>query len=298
MRSNKTLWSTVCVLLLLSGSQVMSQEIKLAGFSFTRFPGAAVKGSPLNREIEVNEYNFFVNFPKRLEDEKTVLINGLQYKLITPFADNDVTIGIDGQNLHLVCYRLTVLRALSNNWSLFVSLSPTLSSTFNTRLEKEDFLFNGILHFVKKKSDHFSYGGGIALTARFGNSIPIPTVQLTYKSEKGKLQVFLPRHITYDRYFGKLTAGLKVEVDGSLYNVNYTRISPPDELQPVNKVGYTRVIFGPHINYRVGKFIQLEASGGMTAGQSVELQSELFSDDKYDVDNGAFLRFGISILPP
>ena len=283
--------------LLIIGGQVLMAQ-KLAGFSFTRFPGAGVTDSPLNREIELNEYNFFVNLPMRLKNEKTVLINGLQYKLVIPTADNDVALNIDGQHLHVVGYSLTVVHQLKNDWRALIVLSPTLSSTFNQPLEGDDFLFNGTVQFIKRKSEKLSYGGGILATSRFGDPIILPSLQLTHKTDRSKFQVILPRGITYERYYGKLTAGLKAEVDGSLYNVNYSRTTLLNEVQPVDKVGYTRVVLGPSLSYRLGKVIQLEASGGISVAQSIELQGDPFEDESYDLDNGTFFQVGVSIVPP
>lgn len=295
--SYKPLWHIVCGLLLLGSSPALAQDLQLAGASFTRFPTADIAGSPRNPQVEVNEYDFFLNLPKQLKNEKTILIHGLQYRLVTPFADNDLNLGLDGQNLHLIGYRLIVLHPLANEWKVLVLLNPTLSSTFNTALEGDDFLFNGMLQFVKKKSDRFSYGGGVAYTSRFGEPIPIPTLQLTFSSKNSKLQVLLPRRIAYDRYFGKFTAGLLVAVSGSRYNVNYTRTNAFDVIEPVDKLAYTRVVFGPSLGYRMGK-IQLEASGGITVARQVELQGGLFEDENYDIANGPFFRLGIAILPP
>ena len=296
--SHQPLLTIVCGLLLLSSSPTMSQNLQLAGFSFTRFPGAGVIDSPLNQEVEVNEYNFFLNLPRRLKNEKTILIHGLQYRLVTLFADNDLNLGLDGENMHILGYRLTALHQLANNWKVLVSLNPTLSSTFNTALEGDDFLFNGALQFIKKKSGRFSYGGGIAYTPRFGEPILIPTLQLTFNSENGKLEVRLPRRIAYDRYFGKFTAGLHVAASGSRYNVNYTRTNFLNDIEPVDKLAYTRIVLGPSLSYRMGKVIQLQASGGITVARSVELQGDLFEDENYDIVNGPFFRFGIAIVPP
>ena len=295
--SYKPLWHIVCGLLLLGSSPALAQDLQLAGSSFTRFPTADIAGSPRNQQVEVNEYDFFLNLPKQLKNEKTILIHGLQYRLVTPFADNDLNLGLDRQNLHLIGYRLIVLHPLANEWKVLVLLNPTLSSTFNTALEGDDFLFNGTLQFVKKKSDRFSYGGGIAYTSRFGEPIPIPTLQLTFSSKNSKLQVLLPRRIAYDRYFGKFTAGLLVAASGSRYNVNNTRTNAFDVIEPVDKLAYTRVVFGPSLGYRMGK-IQLEASGGITVARQVELQGDLFEDENYDIANGPFFRLGIAILPP
>ena len=297
-RSHKTLLNMLCGLLVLSSMPAMSQDLQLAGFSFTRFPRAEVKDSPLRQKVEVNEYNFFFNLPRTLKNDKTILISGFQYRLVTPLTDNDLNLGLDGQNLHLIGYRLTVLHPLQNDWKVLVSLNPTLSSTFNTVPEGDDFLFNGTLQFVKKKSDHFSYGGGIAYVSTFGEPGFIPALQFTYSSGNSKLQVLLPRRITYDRYFGKFTAGLEISASGSRYNVNYVRTNFFNDNEPVDKLAYTRIVFGPSFSYRVGGVIQLEASGGITAGRSVELQSDLFDDEKYDITNGPFFRFGIALVPP
>ena len=71
------------MLLLLSSSQVMSQDIQLAGLNYTKFSNAEVLDSPLHQKVEVSEYNFFLNLPKPLKNDKTILINGLQYRLAT-----------------------------------------------------------------------------------------------------------------------------------------------------------------------------------------------------------------------
>ena len=296
--SYKLLLNIVCGLLLLYSSPTMSQDLQLAGFSFTRFPGAKVMDSQLNQEVEVNEYNFFLNLPKQLKNGKTVLINGLQYQLVTLFTDNDLNLGLDGRNLHLIGYRLTALHQLANNWRVLISLNPTLSSTFDTALEGDDFLFNGTLQFTKKKSDRLSYGGGVTLTPIFGEPILIPTLQLTYSSENDKLHVLLPRRITYDRYFGKITVGLEFATNGSRYNVNYSRTNFLNDIEPVDKLTYTRMVFGPSLSYRMGKVIQLEASGGITVARRGELQGDAFEDENYDIANGPFFRFGIAIAPP
>lgn len=290
--------NALCALLLLGCSPVMSQNLQLAGFSFTRFPSAELSDSPLNQKVEVNEYNFFLNLPKQFKNEKTILINGLQYRLVTTFTDNDLNLGLDKQHLHLVGYRMTVLHQLANQWKVFVSLNPTLSSTFNTSLERNDFLFNGLLQFVNKKTDRLSYGGGIAFTSRFGSPIFIPALQLTVRSDKSKLRIILPRGITYDRYFGKFTVGLKVAASGSRYNVNNSRTNLLNETELIDKLAYTRVIIGPSVSCRVGKIVQLEASGGIAIARNVELQGDLFDDENYHVGHGPYFQLGIAVVPP
>ena len=283
---------------ILSGYGTFAQGLELAGFSFTRFPGAQVVDSPINQEIEVNEYNFFLNIPKPLKNEKTVIVNGLQNKLVTPFAENDIAVGIDGENLHLIGYRLMVLHQLKNDWRLLALVNPALSSTFSTSLDSDDFLLNGTLQFIKQKTEKLSYGGGLLFTSRFGNPILLPTLQLTLKTEKSQFKMVLPRSISYERYFGDFTAGLEASVDGSLYNVNYAIDTGGSLAEPVDKVGYTRVIVGPKLSYRIGEVLKLNASGGIAAVRRLELQSDFFENLTNEVEASTFLQLGISIVPP
>ena len=295
--NRKSPLSIVWALIFLFSMPAMSQDLQLTGFGYTTFPEAEVMDSQLNQKIQLNEYNFFLNLPKRLKNQKTVLINGFQYGLVTLDGANDLQLGLDGQDLHLIGYRLTALHQLANDWSLLASLNPTLSSTFNTALETEDFLFNGLLQFTKKKSEYFSYGAGIAYLSTFGEPAFIPTLQLTLKSNNSKFQVFLPRQITYSRYFCRITAGVQLAASGSRYNINNSSTDFND-FEFVDQLAYSRVILGPTFSYRVGKLIQLEASGGLTFGRKSELQGDLYEGADYDVANGTFFRFGISIVPP
>lgn len=297
MLSHKPLLNMVCCLLLMSCSTAISQDIQLAGFSYTRFPGAEIKDSQLNQELVVNEFNFFLNFPKPLNNKKTILVNGLEYRSMAPSGDNDLNRDLDGQNLYVIGYRLTALHQLQNDWRVLISLNPTLSSSFNTALEGNDFLLNGALQFVKKKSERFSYGGGIALTSRFGEPKLIPTLLLKFSSEKNQLHVLLPRDISFDHYFGKFIAGFQIMTSGSRYNVNYTRTNSFQDIEPVDKLAYSRIVLGPSLRYRVGKAIRLEASGGITVARRVELQGNPSYDVSYETANGPFFRFGIVVVP-
>ncbi len=295
---HKSLLNIVCGLLLISSIPAMSQDLKLAGFSYTRFPSTDIVDSRLNQSLQVSEYNFFLNLPKPLKNKKTFLIHGFQYRLVVIDGDNDLRFGLDKQNLNLIGYRLTALHQLKNDWKVMVSLNPTLSSTFNKALERDDFLFNGLFQFIKKKSERLSYGAGVAYISTFGEPAFLPTLQLTYKSKKDKFQILLPHHITYDHHFGRFTAGLQLSASGSRYNVNNSRTHSLNSFELVDQLAYSRVIFGPSLRYRIGKVIQLEASGGFTVGRRAELQGDLYEEVDYDINNGFFLQFGISVLPP
>jgi len=290
------LCSSLC---LLNISLMKAQDIKLAGFNYTRFPNAPLVNSPINQEVQINEYSFFVNIPKPLKNQKTVLVNGLQYKLVTPFLQNDAALGIDGQDFHIIGYQFLALHKLKNNWAVLGVLNPILSSTLSTDLGQDDLLVNGTLQFMKQQSERFSYGGGLLFTSRFGNPQLFPALMVTAQTPKSRFRAFLPQEITYDRYYGKLTVGLQAVVDGSLYNVDLLVDNGGGNVEPVDKVAYTRIVIGLTLSYRLGKMLQIQAAGGITASRSVELESDFFDTQTSEVENGApFFRVGIALVPP
>ncbi len=274
-------------------------QLKLVDVSYSYFPSSEIEDTPLNQEVELSEYNFALSFPKKLKNDKTVLINGLQYKLVTPSSEHDFDL-ITGsrQNLHFIGYRLMVIHQMANNWRFLLLANPSLSSTFNTGLESDDFLFNGSLQFIKKKSERFSYGGGLVFTSRFGNPMFLPALQLVFTQPKSELKIILPNRITYERFYGKLTPGLQMAVDGSNYNYNFNRINDNNELELVSSFGYTRVVVGPTVKYHIGKMIQIEASGGLVVARRLELQGDTFENEQFNVENGAFFQLGISLVSP
>lgn len=284
--------------LLLCSSSVRSQNLQLAGFSVTRLPGSEIVGLPLNQKIETNEFNFFINIPKPLKNEKTIIINGLKYRLITPFVDNEEIQRFDGQNLHLISYQLTIAHKLANQWLGLIVMNPTLSSTFNTSVERDDVIFPGAVQFIKNKSDNFSYGFGIARTARFGEALIIPTLQLTKSYQKSTLKIVFPRQVSFDYHFEKFDAGLQFSISGSEYNANYSITTSSDIEQPIDRLAYSRIILGPRFSFRVGKILLLEASGGFATARSIDLRGDQIEDEKYDIKNGAFFQFGVALVPP
>ncbi len=274
-------------------------QLELAGFRYSHFPSVGIEDSPSNQEVELSEFNFFLNLPKKLKNDKTVLVNGLEYKLVTPSSEDDFDL-ITGnrQNLHFIGYRLMILHPMANDWRLLLLANPSLSSTFNTDLEGDDFLFNGTLLFTKKKSERFSYGGGLVFTSRFGNPRFLPALQFDFTQPKSELKIILPNRITYERFYGKLTPGLQMTVDGSNYNYNFYRVNEDNELELVSSLGYTRVVVGPTVKYCIRKMIQLEASGGLAVARRLELQGDTFENEQFNVENGAFFQVGISLVPP
>jgi len=281
-----------------TSTQLYAQSLQLGGLSFTRFPNADITDSPFNQSVETNEYKFFINIPAQLKNDRTILVNGLTYSAVTPFAENDLNNSIDRQNLHLVDYQLILIQRLKKEWTGIVVLNPALSSTFNTWLESDDLIFNVTLQLVKMKSKDFNYGFGVARTARFGESRFLPILQLTKANKNSTLQVFLPRQISYDYHFGNIDVGAQISVEGSEYNANYSVLNFNNFEVPVDKLAYSRITFGPKLSYSLNDLVRIEVLGGLVAKRSIELQGNSLNDENFEIENAPFFQFGLILVPP
>ena len=53
-----------------------AQDFKLAGIQYNNYQKSEIKNDSGNQEISFQEFGAFVNFPKKLKNDKTVLVNG------------------------------------------------------------------------------------------------------------------------------------------------------------------------------------------------------------------------------
>ncbi|MEO1022792.1 MAG: DUF6268 family outer membrane beta-barrel protein [Bacteroidota bacterium] len=275
-----------------------AQNLDLAGFSYTRLPSADVVDSPSNQRAETNELNAFLNIPIPLRNKKTILIHGLQYRRVAPVVENDRNGTIDGQTLHLASYRFMLVHKLKSDWTAMFIVNPTLSSTFNTPLERDDVIGNGVIQFMRRPSDHFSYGFGVARTARFGEVLIIPTFQLTKDYQHSTLQVFLPRQISFDYHFRTFDLGVQFSLSGSEYNANYTVMDASNNEVSVDKLAYSRILLGPTFSYPINDLLRFDAFGGVVANRRIELIGGSGVDETLEVESAPFFQIGISLGLP
>ena len=73
-------------------------------------------------------------------------------------------------------YSISYANSISNNWSYLVDVKPTLSSNFDSNINKSDFLLNGGIVFTKKYKNS-SFQLGAIKNSSFGfnltNDIPV-----------------------------------------------------------------------------------------------------------------------------
>lgn len=275
-----------------------AQDLDLAGFSYTRLPAADVVDSPANQRAETNELNVFLNIPIPLKNKKTILIHGLQYRRVTPAIENDRNGTIDGQTLHLASYRLMLVHKLKPDWTAMFIVNPTFSSTFNTPLERDDVIGNGVIQFVRRLPNGLSYGFGVARTARFRQVLIVPTLQLTKEYQHSTLQVFLPRQVSFDYHFRTFDLGVQFSLSGSEYNANYTVMDASNNEVSVDKLAYNRILLGPTFSYPINDLLRFDVFGGLVANRTIELRDGPGIDNTLNIESAPFFEVGISLGLP
>jgi len=282
---------------LLMGADLMAQDIKLAGVEYFNYPKAAVKDVSGNGEISFQEFGAYVNFPKALKNNKTVIVNGLNYGLVSAtLLDNDAAVDYE-RTFHRISYDFMVIHRLQNDWTVTGRLAPTLASDFKESLSWDDYIMQGSLIAVKRLNPHTSIGGGLVYTTNLGTPLPLPGFQMRYNKDRHHLLIFLPAVIDYGYQLdaaNKWKIGFRTGLNGANFNVSAEQDNIGMEM---DRLKYFRANLGPVINYKITKMIQIEAFGGLSALRNYRFEDKQDNEYKYDSEVSGFFNIGIAIVP-
>jgi hypothetical protein len=232
-----------------------------------------------------------------LKNKKTIILNGLDYSLVRVYSKNNVNPDTRTDNLHFIGYNLTILQQVKNQWYLTATLYPSISSSLDNGLKKEDFLFNSRIGMLNRKSEIFSYGFGLLLTSKFGRPLLVPNFTLTNNSGNNRLYINLPLHISYQYSWNMFELGMDIDVAGSKYNTNIEYIAEDGIEYTIGEIQYSRITMGPHVSYRLKQNVRIDLQGGMTFNRTLKFSGDEFDNEDYTMKKGAFFQLGISILP-
>jgi hypothetical protein len=273
-----------------------SQDFKLAGIHYVNYPKSEIKDVSRNQETSFQEFGAFVNFPKKLKNDKTTLINSFGYGFVEATMYNFTQPQTNEYEIKLqeFYYQLMLLHKWNEKWSLLVNLKPTLASDFEAKLSSDDFIFQGAVTVTRKLSSTFKIGGGLAYSARLGSPRLIPLVNLQYKKNRHEINALFPINAKYTYSLlpsNKLELGVKYNLNGGNFNVY-------SEDNSIDKINYSRVNFGVLANYQLTKILRFEAFGGLSAGRKYSLIDT--DDTTYDFDSvsAPFFSVGIVLVPP
>ena len=178
----------------------------------------------------MDEWTTMLEFAFPIKEKKWYLSNRVQYTYFTFEATTELTNFKASKDFHSIAYSIGIIKILPKRWKLVASFTPTLASDFEESLHSDDFIFQAAALAMKRSSQNFEYGFGVAYTTRFGNATLIPLVNLTYKVNNWETLVILPAYISQNYLFNKntnqgilqsaLSSGIGRSLGGLYNNIN------------------------------------------------------------------------------
>ncbi|MBT4919335.1 MAG: hypothetical protein HON09_07680 [Flavobacteriaceae bacterium] len=288
--------ASITLLFVLAFNNTMNaQDFKLAGVHYNNYLASDVKNTEDNQETKFQEFGAFVNFPKKLKNNKTVLVNGFGYGFVeTTINDPLFQFNENDKKLQQFYYQLTLLHQWNEKWNVALNLKPTLASDFEAKLSVDDFIFQGAVVATRKLSSSFKLGGGLAYSARLGTPRLIPVVNLQYKKNRHEINALLPVKAKYTYSIlpeEKLQLGLQYALNGANFNVH-------SDDNSIDKINYSRANFGVVGQYQLTNMLRLEAFGGLSAGRTYSIIDNDTTIYDFDSESAPFFSIGIVLVPP
>ena len=272
-----------------------AQDFKLAGIKYANYPKSEIEKDAGNQKISFQEFGVFVNFPKKLKNDKTIVVNGFGYGFMEASFDTTLfQFGDTNKKLQIFYYQVTLLHQWNEKWNLLVNLKPTLASDFGAKLSGDDVVFQGAIKATRKLSSRFKIGGGFAYSARLGTPRIVPLINFHYKKNKHQINALLPLNAKYTYSLlpsNNLELGLKYNLNGGNFNVHSADNS-------IDKINYSRVNFGVLTNYQINKILRLETYGGFSINRKYNFVDTNKNTLKFDSKAAPFFSVGIVLVSP
>ena len=284
----------ICLLLFVTN--INGQDFKLGGLKYAYYPKSEMKGGNNGEKTSFNEFGFFINIPKKLKNDSTILVNGVGYGSVNAMMYNFIGAPSDEfeKKMEVFYYQLTLLYKWKKGWVFVANLQPTLASDFEEKLSMDDFVLQGAVLVSKKMNDKLKLGGGIAHSTRWGTPIVIPTFSFFYKNKKHTVNTLLPMKCVYTYTLlpkDKLKLGFKYIRNGADFNIT-------TDLSNYNKINYSRANIGLIAMYQPKKIFRFELHTGISTGRVYRLVDYDSNVTKFDSKTEPFINIGFSIVPP
>lgn len=291
----------VCILFLLVFSVFFTthaQELRLAGVEYFSYPKVKLKGNASDNRTSFDEFGFFLNYPKQLKNQKTTIINGIQYGWVKANVYEDTTAHDRSQTFHKIGYSLSVLHRVNEKIVLIGRITPTLASDFGDKLSGDDFVMQVSVMATMKFNEQSLGGVGLFYTTLLGRPLIIPGVQYQYKYQRHTFNTILPLLLNYNYKAGdknELRIGFRAGINGATFNVSASKY--PSSLA-ADRLNYSRTNLGPYVNYQLNRFVLVEAFGGISTRRKYQFTDINGSHYSYDSKTGAFFNIGVFITTP
>lgn len=288
-----------CVFLLFCNS-LFSQDFELIKVQSAYHPMQAIDEGEVEGEIGFFEWGVQVAIPQPLKKNKnTVLIHRIGYANLRVYTEANTTFNgmIEAERYyHAISYNLGLIQTFNPNWRLVVNISPTLASDFGEPLSGDDLLYQANALVINTKRENLKYGFGLAYTTRLGRQVFVPMGLFKYNTKKFEMDIVFPdkMNIMMKTPGNIFSYGLKAGLNGGVFN-NTAEVQAASST--IDEVGYSRLIIGPAITWRLKDAININLQGGMSVGRRWEFID--VNDQVIDMapQPSAFIGLGLSFAP-
>ncbi|MEL7251637.1 MAG: DUF6268 family outer membrane beta-barrel protein [Bacteroidota bacterium] len=289
---------TIPVIFLLFSCNLLAQDFELLRIQTAYYPNQAIEESLIDTEVGFLEWSGRIAIPQVLKGKRTILVHRLGYSNLRVDTDSNFgsTTMEDTKHYHSIFYSFGLIKILSPQWRLLISLNPTLASDFSDPLSNNDLLFQGSAIAMKTKNTRFQYGFGVAYTTRFGRQLVAPAGMLKYNTPKLALEILVPTvlSVVFNRQ-QKFNYGLAVNLNGGLFNNTGEN---PATSALIDEAAYSRLNIGPTFAFKLNEALKIDLTGGMAVGRRLELIDSAEEILDRTPEAGPFFRLGLSVIPP
>lgn len=291
----RTLILPIFTLVLTLQATAQQEEFNLAGISYTINPAVGLD-NPANEqlndvEMDLSEFRAFVLIPFRMNEDKTILLGGVDYTFLGGPLDNLPEGRKVDANLHALRITGGINQKLGDKWAFRALLMPTIASDFSGSLTSDAFTLqaSAVLQHITKSG--FRFGLGAAYINGFGEPKLVPLGELFYKKEKFDLLVIAPVQAAVRYHFGNFFAGFRLDLLGNEY-----ALSVDDERQnlpQIQSVKFSRYNIGPVIAWNMSENTRIQLSGGVSLSRKLTATNVDNATDDYGLKNGGFVKAGV-----
>lgn len=287
----KTVAKIVFILFITITTLSAQEKVDLIGISFIHNPQVGLKDPATTQlgelDLNVTELDAFVKYPIKLKNEKTVIVNSINWHFVkAPFDDLPADQSFEA-NLHSLQYELTVRQNLSEKWIGILSARPTIASNFNNGINSDDFFFQGMVGIKYKQNQFMTYGAGVSYINGFGEPKTVPLLLFDYKTEHIKVGVVAPISASFKYQSNKVNYGFDVNLEGGQFNLGGSD-GPMDNTN--DTVKFSRYNIGPTIGWNFDKNSRFEVSAGISLNRILKAIDNNGVETDYDLENGLFFK--------
>lgn len=272
-----------------------SQNVDIFGISYAYNPKVGLMNPPVsaleNTDLDVSELKFNFLLPTPLKNGSTTIINGLEWHFVNAFFDQLPDDYSFEANLHSFQYKFGINQQFNEKWGVRFLVQPTLASNFKNGISGDDFYLQGSLVVHHAINNGLRIGAGAAYTNGFGEPKMVPVLNVKYKTEKFDLDILAPVKMSAKYYAGNLLVGLKAEVDGNQYHLQFSDEANP-KTDNLDAVKFSRYNVGPVVGWTIEGQGRVELSAGVSLNRIFKVVDVNDAELDYDLNNGFFVKTG------